>query len=217
MSVSILFSARSSLGGGQRRKGRESIYDFSGTPEAIFQKHCLAATPSIIRAFCPVHQLKYPTNEANSKTKSTSSRKVFGRKIISTSYAHFECSALLLPLDNERKETSCLCSQSHVFPLRFLFPNLLFVQERPINAYPSAVHVIMTESKWSSLLYPLARLFIWSTLCSLAPPLVADTDEVVGELLHGVGCDAGLDGFRVMGDEDGLGGLDDDDALSALE
>lgn len=49
------------------------------------------------------------------------------------------------------------------------------------------------------------------------PRLVADADKVVGELLDSVGGRAGLDGLRVVGDEDGLGGLDDDDALSALE
>lgn len=116
-----------------------------------------------------------------------------------------------------REKKRAVFARNLMSSLRFLFPNLLFVQERPINAYPSAVHIIMTKSKWSSLLYPLARLFICSTLCSPAPRLVANTDEVVGELLDGVGCDAGLDGLRVVGDEDGLGGLDDDDALSALE
>jgi hypothetical protein len=46
--------------------------------------------------------------------------------------------------------------------------------------------------------------------------LVADADEVVRELLDGVGGHAGLDGFRVVGDEDGHVGLDDHDAFSAL-
>jgi hypothetical protein len=49
-----------------------------------------------------------------------------------------------------------------------------------------------------------------------ARDLVADANEVVGELLDGVGGHAGLDGFRVVGDEDGHVGLDDHDAFSAL-
>jgi hypothetical protein len=45
---------------------------------------------------------------------------------------------------------------------------------------------------------------------------VADADEVVGELLDGVGGHAGLDGLRVVSDKDGHVGLDDHDAFSAL-
>lgn len=46
--------------------------------------------------------------------------------------------------------------------------------------------------------------------------LVTDADEVVAELLDGVGGHAGLDGLRVVGDEDSLSGLDDHDAFPAL-
>lgn len=46
--------------------------------------------------------------------------------------------------------------------------------------------------------------------------LVADADEVVGKLLDGVGSRARLHGLRIVGDEDGLGGLDDNDAFPAL-
>jgi len=46
--------------------------------------------------------------------------------------------------------------------------------------------------------------------------LVADADEVVGELLDSVGRRSRLDGLRVVGDEHGLVGLDDDDTFSAL-
>ena len=46
--------------------------------------------------------------------------------------------------------------------------------------------------------------------------LVADTDEVVCELLDGVGGYAGLDVLGVVGDEDGHVGLDDHDAFLAL-
>lgn len=46
--------------------------------------------------------------------------------------------------------------------------------------------------------------------------LVTNADEVVGELLDGVGGGAGLDGLGVVSDEDGHVGLDDDDALLAL-
>lgn len=46
--------------------------------------------------------------------------------------------------------------------------------------------------------------------------LVADANEVVRELLDGVGGGAGLDGLGVVSDEDGHVGLDDDDALLAL-
>lgn len=47
-------------------------------------------------------------------------------------------------------------------------------------------------------------------------PLVAHADKVVGELLDGVCCRPGLNGLGVVSDEDGLLGLDDDDALFAL-
>ena len=53
------------------------------------------------------------------------------------------------------------------------------------------------------LLYPFSRS-------------IANTDEVVGQLLYGRGCGTRLDGFGVVGDEDGLGGFDDHDALFAL-
>lgn len=46
--------------------------------------------------------------------------------------------------------------------------------------------------------------------------LVTNADEVVGELLDGVGGGTGLDGLGVVSDEDGHVGLDDDDALLAL-
>ena len=46
--------------------------------------------------------------------------------------------------------------------------------------------------------------------------LVADADEVVGELLHSVGRNSRLDGLGVVGDKHGLVGLDDDDTFSAL-
>lgn len=46
--------------------------------------------------------------------------------------------------------------------------------------------------------------------------LVARLDEVVGKLLNNVGRVARLNSLRVVCDEDGLVGLDDDDALSTL-
>ena len=46
--------------------------------------------------------------------------------------------------------------------------------------------------------------------------LVSDADEVVGELLDGVGGRSRLDALGVVSDEDGEGGLDDDDTLLAL-
>jgi hypothetical protein len=46
--------------------------------------------------------------------------------------------------------------------------------------------------------------------------LIADADEVVSELLDGVGGRTGLDALGVVGDEDGLVGLDDDHAFPAL-
>lgn len=47
--------------------------------------------------------------------------------------------------------------------------------------------------------------------------LVADLDEVVAELLNGVGGGTRLDGLGVVCNEDGLCGFDDDNAFSALE
>lgn len=49
------------------------------------------------------------------------------------------------------------------------------------------------------------------TACS-----VSYSDEVIGELLDGVGGIAWLDGFGVVGDKKGLRSLDDDDALLTL-
>lgn len=46
--------------------------------------------------------------------------------------------------------------------------------------------------------------------------LVSDADQVVTKLLDGVGGGAGLDSLGIVGDEDGLGGLDDDNTLTAL-
>jgi hypothetical protein len=46
--------------------------------------------------------------------------------------------------------------------------------------------------------------------------LVPDLDEVVGELLDGVGGRSRLDALGEVSDEDSLGGLDDDDTLLAL-
>ena len=46
--------------------------------------------------------------------------------------------------------------------------------------------------------------------------LVSDADKVVGELLDGVGGRSRLDALGVVSDEDGEGGLDDDDTLLAL-
>lgn len=46
--------------------------------------------------------------------------------------------------------------------------------------------------------------------------LVANADEVVAELLDSVGSNTGLHDLWVVGDEDGLGGLDDDNTLLAL-
>lgn len=46
--------------------------------------------------------------------------------------------------------------------------------------------------------------------------LVTDADEVVGELLDGVGGGTGLDSLGVVGDEDSHVGLDDDDTFLAL-
>jgi hypothetical protein len=47
--------------------------------------------------------------------------------------------------------------------------------------------------------------------------LISGSGQVVGQLLHGVGGVAGLDVFGVVGDEEGLFGLDNDDAFLALE
>ena len=59
-----------------------------------------------------------------------------------------------------------------------------------------------------------------SVLSALAAPstraLVSHTNQVVGKLLDSVGGGAGLDVLRVVSDENGLGGLDDDDTLLAL-
>lgn len=46
--------------------------------------------------------------------------------------------------------------------------------------------------------------------------LVSDADQVVTKLLDGVGGGAGLDSLGIVGDKDGLGGLDDDNTLTAL-
>jgi hypothetical protein len=46
--------------------------------------------------------------------------------------------------------------------------------------------------------------------------LVLLADQVVGELLDRVGGGTRLDRLRVVGDEDGLDRLDNDDALTAL-
>lgn len=46
--------------------------------------------------------------------------------------------------------------------------------------------------------------------------LVSDADEVVGQLLDRVGGSAGLHTLGVVGDENGLGGLDNDETLLAL-
>lgn len=48
-------------------------------------------------------------------------------------------------------------------------------------------------------------------------PLVANADKVCAQLLNGVGGTAGLHGLRVVCDEKRLLGLDDDDALLALQ
>lgn len=53
-----------------------------------------------------------------------------------------------------------------------------------------------------------------SPRCSVR--LVANANKVVGELLDGVGGRTGLDALGVVGDEDGLVGLDDDHAFPAL-
>jgi hypothetical protein len=46
--------------------------------------------------------------------------------------------------------------------------------------------------------------------------LITDLDQVIAQLLDGVGGGARLHRLRVMRDEDGLCGLDDDDAFPAL-
>jgi hypothetical protein len=46
--------------------------------------------------------------------------------------------------------------------------------------------------------------------------LVSDLDEVVGELLDGVGGRSRLDALGEVSDEDGEGGLDDDNTFLAL-
>lgn len=69
-----------------------------------------------------------------------------------------------------------------------------------------------------TFLVPSSQPFLLFSFIIPSDPsnLVADANEVVGQLLDGVGCAAGLDGLRVVRDEDGFGGLDDDDAFSAL-
>lgn len=53
--------------------------------------------------------------------------------------------------------------------------------------------------------------------CTHPPPhSVPDAGQIVGELLDDVGGHAGLHRLGVVGDEDGLDGLDDDDAFLAL-
>jgi len=49
------------------------------------------------------------------------------------------------------------------------------------------------------------------------PCLVTHADEVIAESLNRVGGGTGLHVLGVVGDEDGLGGLDDDDSLFALQ
>jgi hypothetical protein len=56
---------------------------------------------------------------------------------------------------------------------------------------------------------------------STSPPrcavrLVSDLDEVVAELLDGVGGRSRLNGLGEVSDEDGEGGLDDDNTFLAL-
>ncbi len=46
---------------------------------------------------------------------------------------------------------------------------------------------------------------------------VAHAGQVISKVLDGLGGSARLDGLRVVGDEDGLDGLDDDDAFFPLK
>lgn len=46
--------------------------------------------------------------------------------------------------------------------------------------------------------------------------LIAHTGKIISKFLDGLGGDARLDGLRVVGDEDGLDRLDDDDAFFTL-
>lgn len=56
-----------------------------------------------------------------------------------------------------------------------------------------------------------------SVRCSLPHVfLITKADQIVGQLLDGVGCGAGYDAFGVVADQEGLNGFDDDDALLAL-
>ena len=50
------------------------------------------------------------------------------------------------------------------------------------------------------------------TICGLVP----DLDQVVAQLLHGVGRGARLHALWVVRDEDGLRGLDENDTFAAL-
>lgn len=92
-------------------------------------------------------------------------------------------------------------------PLRFVrsFLSLIRVGFN-LRAYPYAplLHYGQKENS------------IWLVNLLFRLSLVADIDEVVGKLLDGVGGGARLDALGVVGHKDGLGGLDDDNALSAL-
>ncbi len=46
--------------------------------------------------------------------------------------------------------------------------------------------------------------------------LIAHTGKIISKFLDGLGGDTRLDGLRVVGDEDGLDRLDDDDAFFTL-
>lgn len=83
---------------------------------------------------------------------------------------------------------------------------MYFISERPIGLINSLC-----------TFHPPTQLLLQdSAKRRVAHPLVTNADEVVTELLDGVGGGTGLDVFRVVGDEDGLGGLDNDNTLLSL-
>lgn len=99
---------------------------------------------------------------------------------------------------------SSTCLSPHERGLESSRSSTSFIRARFITAETEAIGRISCLSPHAS---SLQRTF---------PSLIADLHQVVGQLFDGVGRSAGLHGLRVVRNEDGLLGLDDDDAFSAL-
>lgn len=88
-----------------------------------------------------------------------------------------------------------------------------------LQVHGSHMHIVVLPPAWPIYLTGLC-CSIFSYSCSSpstqSPRLVAHLDQVVAQLLHGICCGAWLDALGVVRDEDGLRGLDKDDAFSAL-